>query len=173
MSEHVTSHNSETSSQGHQVITACAFIHTKHNGVDTVFVPKRAATKKFLPGVYELPGGHIEFGEDMVEGLKREILEEFGMHIEVGDPFFVFTYENKTKQSHSIEVIYFATFTEPIENVQLDPIDHSEYGWFAEDDLDKIMAVNRRDDPEILAMRKAFSLLKGKPLNFGGNRIKE
>ena len=36
------------------------------------------------------PGGHIEFGEDIVKGLKREILEEFEMHVNIGDPFFCF-----------------------------------------------------------------------------------
>lgn len=42
-------------------------------------MPKRADTKKFLPSVYELPGVHIDFGEEPVSGLKREIYEEFGM----------------------------------------------------------------------------------------------
>lgn len=65
-------HDSETATPGQQVITACAFIHHKFNGVEKVFLPKRADTKKFLPGAYELPGGHIDFGEDPVSGLKRE-----------------------------------------------------------------------------------------------------
>ena len=108
------SHDSETLAVNQQVITACAFIHQKIGGVEKVFLPKRAAIKKFLPGVYELPGGHIDFGEDAVVGLKREIDEELGMKVEVGDPFFVFTYTNEVKGSHSIEVIYFAHFTHDI-----------------------------------------------------------
>ncbi len=68
-----TAHDSETPAQGQQVITACAAIHHSFDGVVKIFVPKRAETKKFLPGVYELPGGHIDFGENIVEGLKREI----------------------------------------------------------------------------------------------------
>jgi len=53
-------HDSETPTHSTQVITACAFIHHTFDGVEKVFLPKRAETKKFLPGVYELPGGHIE-----------------------------------------------------------------------------------------------------------------
>lgn len=83
-------HNNETLAQEQQVIAACAFIHQSFNGVEKVFLPKRADTKKFLPGVYELPGGHIDFDEDPVAGLKREIGEEFGMRLEVGDPFLCF-----------------------------------------------------------------------------------
>ena len=99
--------DSEKPARGKQVITACAFIHHNFDGVEKLFAPKRAETKKFLPGVFELPGGHIDFGENPVDGLKREILEEFGMHVAIGDPFYVFTYTNEVKGSHSIEVIYF------------------------------------------------------------------
>ena len=65
------SHDSETPALNQQVITACAFIRQNINGVDKVFLAKRADTKKFLPGVYELPGGHVDFGEDPVRALKR------------------------------------------------------------------------------------------------------
>jgi len=34
-------------------------------------------------GYYKLPGGGIEQGEDIVEALKREVLEEVGCHIEI------------------------------------------------------------------------------------------
>lgn len=124
--------------EGEQVFTACAFIHHNFDGVERVFLAKRAETKKFLPGEYEIPGGHIEYGEDIVEGLKREVFEELGMNIRVGDPYAVFTYVNEVKKSHSIEVIYFAEFVEPTENIKINQEDHSEFGWFAEDEIQKI-----------------------------------
>lgn len=157
-----TQHDSETLAQGLQVMTACAFIHKKIDGVEKVFLPKRAATKKFLPGVFELPGGHIDYGEDIVDGLKREVKEEFGMDITVGDVFGCFTYTNDVKGSHSIEVIYFATFTDPIENIRLDPADHSEYVWVSSDELDQVYAGQKgADDIEFHMVRKGFNLLKG------------
>lgn len=161
------SHDSETSAQGQQVISACAFIHHKIDGVEKVFLPKRAATKKFLPGVFELPGGHIDYGEDMVAGLKREITEEFNMTTKIGDPFFVFTYTNDVKGSHSIEVIYFASFAESAENVRLNPEDHSEYDWFAEDELANAATEEKGlDDIEFVAMKKGFALLRGESPKF-------
>lgn len=30
---------------------------------------------------YEFPGGHLEFGENLTKGLKRELLEETGIEI--------------------------------------------------------------------------------------------
>ncbi len=165
---HMTKHDSETPAHGEQVITACAFIHHSFNGVKKVFLPKRAATKKFLPNVYELPGGHIDFGENLKDGLKREITEEFCMRVNIGDTLSAFTYMNDVKKSHSIEVIFFATFIDPINRVKLDPDDHSEYGWFSENDLDDVVSdVKGRDDPEIIALNKGFQLLKGSTSDFG------
>jgi len=163
-----TQHDSETPAKGQQVITACAFIHRCFSGIEKVFLPKRSVTKKFLPNVHELPGGHIGFGEDIKSGLKREILEEFGMEIKVGDSFYVFTYINDIKRSHSAEVIYFATFSDPIENIKLNPEDHSEFGWFTETELDNVINdIKANDDPEIKAIAKGFKLLKGSRLDFG------
>lgn len=159
------SHDSETPAHGKQVITACAFIHHNFDGVEKVFLPKRAATKKFLPNVFELPGGHIDFGEDMVEGLKREVMEEHGMHINVGDPFAVFTYTNEVKGSHSIEVVYFATFIEPIENIKLNPEDHSEFRWASEADLPDLS--QSLSGAEYHNVVRGFELLRGVTHNFG------
>lgn len=155
------SHDSEALAKGQQVFTACAFIWHEFNGVKKVFLPKRANTKKFLPDVYELPGGHIDYGEDLKVGLAREVMEEFGMSIAIGEVLDVFTYVNDIKQSHSIEVVYFAQFTDPIENIQLHPDDHSTYGWFALDELDRVYTKNKGvDDVEYAIVRKGLRLLE-------------
>lgn len=126
-----------------------------------VFLARRADTKKFLPGVWELPGGHIDYGEDMRKGLAREVQEEFGMSINVSDVLDVFTYINEVKKSHSIEVIYMAQFTDPLENIQTNPEDHSTYGWFSEAELlQTFVSPKDERDPEIIAIRKGFARLK-------------
>jgi len=157
-----TQHDSETRADGQQVIVACALIHHDFDGVEKVFLPKRADTKKFMPGVYELPGGHVDFGEDIVDGLKRELVEEFGKNISVGDPFAAFTYKNEVKASHSVEVVYFAQFEDGIEGIEVHPEDHSGYEWFSEDDLTKMLVGGKtEDDEEYKLIKNAFSLLNG------------
>lgn len=162
------SHDSEVPAYGQQVITACAFIHTSIDGVRKVFLPKRATAKKFLPDVFEVPGGHIEFGEDIVAGLKREIKEEFNMDISVGDPFAAFTYSNNIKGSHSIEVIYFAQFTSPLSEMELHSEDHSMFGWFTQDEIltSIVSDIKTAEDVEIQAIIKGFSLLNNNSLKF-------
>lgn len=162
-----TQHDSETPANGQQVISACAFIHHQFDGEQKVFLAKRADTKKFLSGVYELPGGHIDYGEDIVDGLKRELKEEFGVETEIADPFFVFTYTNDIKGSHSIEVIYFARLKSDIESITLDPEDHSTSGWFAETELANAATETKGlDDIEFKAMKKGFALLRGESPSF-------
>lgn len=154
-------HDSETLAQGQQVITACAFIYHDFDGVTRVFLPRRAETKKFLPNVFELPGGHIDYGEDIENGLKREIKEEFNMDIEVYEPFYVFTYLNKIKGTHSVEIIYLAKFIDDIDKIKINFEDHSEYVWIAENEINKIIDDNKMgDDAEIKAIKKGFLNLK-------------
>lgn len=154
-------HDSEIPAHGQQVITVVAFIHHKFDGVEKVFLPLRAHTKKFLPEIYELPGGHINFGEDIVEGLKREVREELSKEITVGEPFYVFTYMNNVKGAHAIEVVYFAEFVDNPLEIHLHPEDHSEYGWFSQKEiLTKVVGVNKeKEDPEVQAILKGFTQL--------------
>lgn len=168
-----TVHDSAIPTPGQQVITACAFIHQEFDGVQKVFMAKRADTKKFLPGVYELPGGHIDFGEDTKDGLVREIQEEFGVEVRLGDPFAVFTYLNEIKGSHSIEVIYFAQLVNSDIKIQSNPEDHSTCGWFAESELPQTF-VSEKDleDDEIKAIYRGFNLLKGGSLKFSDEQDK-
>jgi 8-oxo-dGTP diphosphatase len=160
-------HDSETPAHGQQVISACALIHHTFDGVVKVFLAKRADTKKFLPGVYEIPGGHIDYGENIITGLQREIREEFNVDIKVGDPFYVFDYTNDIKGSHSIEVIYFARLASSPDIIIANPEDHSTFGWFSQDEMHKLYTETKKaDDQEFIALNKAFLLLNGAALNF-------
>lgn len=158
------SHDSETPAPGQQVITACAFIHRTVDGVEKVFLPKRADTKKFLPGKYELPGSHIDYGEDIQAGLVREIKEELDVAVKLGDPFAVFTYTNEVKGSHSIEVVYFAGLIDDPANIITDPDDHSTFGWFTE--AEAISLNGNTEDEEVNIIKKGFALLRGESLQF-------
>ncbi len=158
------SQDSATPAHGQQVITACAFIHRQIDGVEKVFLPKRADTKKFLPGKYELPGGHIDYGEDITAGLIREIKEELGVDVRLGDPFAVFTYTNEVKGSHSIEVDYFAQLVSSPDDISLNPDDHSASGWFTEDEA--IELNGDPEDEEVAAIKQGFALLRGQSPRF-------
>lgn len=143
-----------------RVVVACAFLWAEFEGVKKVFMPRRAKTKVAFPDMFELPGGHIEAGEDIIVGLKREIREELEMEIEVGEPCAVFTYTSE-KFGPSIEVVYFAKFIGDIQKIKLHPEDHSEYLWVTEDELSRVYTENKQEsDNEMMVVKNGFQKLR-------------
>lgn len=53
------------------------------NDQNEVLLAKRSSSFKY--GLWGAPGGFLENGEDLVEGLTREVDEEIGVKVEVGD----------------------------------------------------------------------------------------
>ena len=68
----------------HHTVTAAVI---RRNG--QVFIAQRP-DKGLLGGMWEFPGGKIEPGEKLEDCLKREICEELGVDIAVGNPFGVY-----------------------------------------------------------------------------------
>lgn len=109
----------------------------------------------------------MDYGEDLVTALKREIQEEFGKKVTVGDPFATFDYMNEIKGTHSVEIIYFAQFEDGNESIELVPEDHSSYAWIAENELESMFTAGREaNDPELTVMKKGFALLSGESPQF-------
>jgi len=68
----------------HYTVTA-AVLH--RNG--SVLIARRPS-RGLLGGLWEFPGGKLELGETLPQGLAREIREELGAEIEVGQPVGVY-----------------------------------------------------------------------------------
>lgn len=70
-----------------QYIAGRALIFCK----DKILIIRESASHKGNTNVgkYDLPGGKISPGEKYQDGLKREVKEECGIDIEIGDHFFI------------------------------------------------------------------------------------
>lgn len=54
------------------------------------------------PNKWEVPGGRMEFGEAVDEHIKREVKEEVGLDIQIGEPFAIWTWKIKKQNSAGI-----------------------------------------------------------------------
>jgi mutator protein MutT len=122
-----------------QEISATVVLHNKAK----LFVAKRANTKKFMPSIYELPGGRIDFGEEVEDGLLREIKEEFHIDVIIERPFHAFTYIRE--KVHTVEIIYFARLKNKSQKIRLNPEDHSEYAWITQAQLKEYLIRNPQE----------------------------
>jgi 8-oxo-dGTP pyrophosphatase MutT (NUDIX family) len=57
------------------------------------------------PGRWEVPGGRMEFGEDVEAHLQREVREEVGLEIEAGRPFHIWQWRlHRTVNGEPVDI---------------------------------------------------------------------
>lgn len=79
-------------------------------------------------GKYHLPGGRVEKGENIFEALKREVMEETGMEIEVKYPVYVGEWHPIIRGiPHQIMGVF--NVCVPVKTKVLLSSEHDEYRW--------------------------------------------
>ncbi|MDR3577396.1 MAG: NUDIX domain-containing protein [Anaerolineaceae bacterium] len=100
---------------------------------EKLFLARRGPLSRNERGLWEFPGGSVEFGETLANALQREMREEFGIEVLVGDLLDVVDHILSEEGQHWVS----PTFICKIKSgspVILEPGKCSEIGWF---DVDK------------------------------------
>lgn len=96
-----------------------AFIH--HDG--KLLLVRKSGDDPNQAGKWEVPGGRMDFGEDVEEHLRREVLEEVGLEIVPGKPFHIWQWQlqrpDSTGQIVQIQIVAVARLCTPV-NLKID-----------------------------------------------------
>ena len=102
---------------------------------DLFLVVKRNENDNLYPGAWEFPGGHLEDGETLKDGLKRELMEEIG-YTEDFNPIITHYFDEvKDKNNeliHDLEIDFIVNVDKSKVNVKLSE-EHSDYKWVSKD----------------------------------------
>lgn len=97
-----------------------------------ILVLTRSASDKKRPGGLDFPGGNLDPGEDVLEGAVREIEEESGIKLGVGDLKIIHTSTNNHENDVVIRFLCIAKVINP--DVKLS-FEHSNYQWMTLEEI--------------------------------------
>jgi 8-oxo-dGTP diphosphatase len=92
---------------------------------------RRSRALTAFPGTWDIPGGHVEKGENLLTALKREVREETGYEVSVGRPFQAGTFEYPLmggRSAFTVEVDFLCS-VRARRPPTLNPAEHTEYAW--------------------------------------------
>jgi len=86
-------------------------------------------------GFWHVPGGKLEAGESLTEGVRREVKEETGLDVTIGPIMAVV--ERRQEGFHYIIIDFLAYLNDPSQTAISPDDDASAAAWVAEDELDQ------------------------------------
>lgn len=108
-----------------------AVIFNKDRKLLTIF---RTETAPSRPNTWDLPGGDLDFGEDPLESVIREIKEETGLDVSGVEPFDVEAHINK-EGNFWVTIAYRA---QAVSDEVVLSFEHNDYKWVASEEFLKL-----------------------------------
>jgi 8-oxo-dGTP diphosphatase len=101
---------------------------------DRLLLARRGPAARNEVGAWEFPGGMVTFGETLVDSIRRELREEYGIEVRVTGLLGLFDHLLPEEGQHWISATYLATLESGTASVR-EPDKCTEVGWY---DLDAL-----------------------------------
>lgn len=131
---------------------------------EKLLLVRKSAEDPNQPGLWEVPGGRMVFGEEVDEHLKREVREEVGLDVAPGTPFHIWQWRIDRSKDAGIarwQIVAVARVCEPLTaelssagRVEDDYL--AEMAWVPFSDLNKYALI-----PNMLPVMDLFLKLVG------------
>jgi mutator protein MutT len=99
-----------------------------------VLIIKRPDDEESYPRIWELPGGKVEFGETLIEAVRREVMEETGLKISEPNLCGYFQYQVE-KESHTRYTVQI-NFKADTESKDVKLTEHEDFRFIGLNELD-------------------------------------
>lgn len=104
-----------------------------------LFLAQRGKQAKNERGKWEVPGGGVEFGETMEETIVREMMEEFGIEIEVIDKLGFYNHILPKEKQHWLATSFVCRIKRGVPKI-IEPEKTTKIGWFTLEAAEKLPA---------------------------------
>ncbi|KAJ2841625.1 hypothetical protein J3B02_005831 [Coemansia erecta] len=133
----------------HRVVIGAAIAGSdlKH---PSVLIVQRSAEERSYPNEWEIPGGHVDSGETIIEAVQREVFEETALVVtEVVSEFEGFCYWStkyeEDESNHNLDKllsvctaqINFCVRVNNVSDIKLNPIEHQKHAWCTSENIDQ------------------------------------
>jgi 8-oxo-dGTP diphosphatase len=108
-----------------------------------LFAALRGPQAKNERGKWEFPGGGVEFGEKLADALRREMLEEYGVRIEVMELLDVVDHILPDEKQHWVSPTFICRIAEGIPEIR-EPGKCTQIAWFLPDQIPSNLSRARR-----------------------------
>jgi 8-oxo-dGTP diphosphatase len=125
-------------------VVAVALINSKNE----ILVAQRAPHESFA-GQWEFPGGKVEAGESSESALQREMLEELGFQVPLGQSLGCY------RHSYGTFVVEIEVFIGHYADQVFRLVDHSQVCWLSIDELET-WPLAAADEPFVGRIRQAL-----------------
>lgn len=118
-----------------------------------ILLAKRSQQAKNEKGLWEIPGGAVEFGETLHEALIREMREELGVEINVGELVQLCDHLLPDEGQHWVAPTFICTITSGNPTI-MEPDKCDELRWCSLDEAEQLpLSVITQEDIRILKQR--------------------
>lgn len=107
------------------------------NNEGKFFLSKRGKKARNERGLWEFPGGGLEFGESFENTIHRELMEEFGITVEIVRQISTFNHLIPNEKQHWVAIAFMCRLKKGTPKI-LEPDKCEEFGWFSLEEIEKL-----------------------------------